>query len=147
MVSDRVINVTTYWGQGKMTPILQPTLPNFDKKKFVFWLYSVSIGNMQPLFQIMVGATNRRQDIIWINDGNVYWCLSTSLGLEELTIERRICTNSLAGRDATLSQACFISMDETLSSRSGPRLNIKTVFPWYGDSHVKDKTVARPSYL
>ena len=25
----------------------------------------------------------------------------------------------------------------------GPRLNIKTVFPRYGDSHVKDKTVAR----
>ena len=26
------------------------------------------------------------------------------------------------------------------------RLNIKTVFPRYGDSHVKDKTVERPSY-
>ena len=24
---------------------------------------------------------------------------------------------------------------------TGPRLNIKTVFPRYGDSHVKDKTV------
>ena len=29
----------------------------------------------------------------------------------------------------------------------GPRLNIKTVFPRYGDSHVKDKTVTRLSYL
>ena len=29
----------------------------------------------------------------------------------------------------------------------GPRLNIKTVFPMYWDSNVKDKTVARPSYL
>ena len=29
----------------------------------------------------------------------------------------------------------------------GPCLNIKTVFSRYGDSHVKDKTVARPSYL
>ena len=28
----------------------------------------------------------------------------------------------------------------------GPRLNIKTVFPDVG-FHVKDKTVARPSYL
>ena len=27
------------------------------------------------------------------------------------------------------------------------RLNLKTVFPWYGDSHVKDKTVVKPSYL
>ena len=26
-------------------------------------------------------------------------------------------------------------------------LSIKTVFPRYGDSHVKDKTVPRPSYL
>ena len=29
----------------------------------------------------------------------------------------------------------------------GPRFNIKTAFPMYGDSHVKDKTVVRPSYL
>ena len=34
-----------------------------------------------------------------------------------------------------------------LTWRSGSCLNIKTVFPRYGDSHVKDKTVARPSYL
>ena len=27
------------------------------------------------------------------------------------------------------------------STSAGPRLNIKTVFPRYGDSHVKDKTV------
>ena len=31
--------------------------------------------------------------------------------------------------------------------RPGPRLNIKTVFPRYGDSHVKDKTAVRTSYL
>ena len=30
---------------------------------------------------------------------------------------------------------------------SGPRLNIKTVFPRYGDSHVKDKPAVRPAYL
>ena len=29
----------------------------------------------------------------------------------------------------------------------GPHLNIKTLYPRYGDSHVKDKMVARPSYL
>ena len=29
----------------------------------------------------------------------------------------------------------------------GPRLNIKTAFPRYGASYVKDKTVASPSYL
>ena len=34
-----------------------------------------------------------------------------------------------------------------IESGPGPRLNIKTIFPRYGDSHVKDMTVARPSYL
>ena len=29
----------------------------------------------------------------------------------------------------------------------GPCLDIKTIFPSLGDSHVKDKTVTRPSYL
>ena len=28
-----------------------------------------------------------------------------------------------------------------------PPLNINTFFPRYGDSHVKDKMVARPSYI
>ena len=31
--------------------------------------------------------------------------------------------------------------------RPGPHFNKKTVFPRYADSHVKDKTVARPYYL
>ena len=34
-----------------------------------------------------------------------------------------------------------------LITKPGPRLNIKTVFPGYGDSHVKDKTAVRTSYL
>ena len=33
------------------------------------------------------------------------------------------------------------------SRRPGPHLYIKTVFPRYGDSHVKDKTVVRPSFI
>ena len=33
------------------------------------------------------------------------------------------------------------SVDKDWGCRSGPCLNIKTVFPRYGDSHVKDKTV------
>ena len=31
--------------------------------------------------------------------------------------------------------------------QTGPHLNIKTVLSTYGDSHVKDKTAARTSYL
>ena len=37
--------------------------------------------------------------------------------------------------------------DPTNNKETEPRLNIKTVFPRYADSHVKDKTVIRPSYL
>ena len=29
----------------------------------------------------------------------------------------------------------------------GPRLNIKAVFPGYGNSHVKDKTIVKSSYF
>ena len=32
-------------------------------------------------------------------------------------------------------------------SISGPHLKTKIVFPKYGDFHVKEKTVVRPSYL
>ena len=35
----------------------------------------------------------------------------------------------------------------TYLKRSGPCFNIKTAFPGYGDYHIKDKTVARPSCL
>ena len=35
-------------------------------------------------------------------------------------------------------------MFHVIMVKTGPRRNIKTVFPSYGDSHVKDKTVARP---
>ena len=39
------------------------------------------------------------------------------------------------------------NIDKINWNRSDRRLNINTVFPRYGDSHVKDKTVARPSDL
>ena len=34
-------------------------------------------------------ASNRRQAIIWTNDGIVYWHMYVSLGLTELTAEER----------------------------------------------------------
>ena len=37
--------------------------------------------------------------------------------------------------------------ENSFEELSGPHINTKTVFPRYGDSHVKDKKVARPSYL
>ena len=37
--------------------------------------------------------------------------------------------------------------NKTGRTKSGPRLNIKTVLSTYGDFHVKDKTAVRTSYL
>ena len=52
-------------------------------------------------------------------------------------------------RFQTLSQKFRLDLWRVKSdrSRTGSRLNIKTVFPGYRDSHYKDKTVVRPSYL
>ena len=41
-----------------------------------------------------------------------------------------------------LFDVCFHFLD-----RPGPRPNIKVIYLMYGDSHDKDKTVAKPSYL
>ena len=41
----------------------------------------------------------------------------------------------------------FCLMMSWFPASPGPCLNIKTVFPRYGDSHVKDETVVRPSYI
>ena len=54
----------------------------------------------------------------------------------------------LTAAQPTQPLSCVLSVRSTLYSQlSGSRFNIKTVFPRYGDSHVKDKTVERPSYL
>ena len=45
-------------------------------------------------------------------------------------------------RGPRLLPSCVASMEIP-----GPCLNIKTIFPRHGDSHVKDKTVTRLSYL
>ena len=42
---------------------------------------------------------------------------------------------------------CVFLSGPPVSPTPGPRLNMKTVFPRQGDSHVKDKTVARLSYF
>ena len=41
----------------------------------------------------------------------------------------------------------FCKVREAVTLLPGSCLNIKTVFPRHGDSHVKDKAVVRPSYL
>ena len=79
----------TYWGQDKMAAILHTFLFPFPWMKTfkwnvteicppVFdWWYS-SIGSDNGL------APNKRQAIIWTNDGRFYWRMHASLSLNEL---------------------------------------------------------------
>ena len=57
------------------------------------------------------------------------------------------CSPQGTGMGAALTAGNEAFQAHLTFSQTGPRLNIKTVFPRYGDSHVKDKTVSRPSYL
>ena len=65
----------------------------------------------------------------------------------------RMCvlTSSTVCHGATLlrNDASYMMLLTSLSSLAGAQgpVNIKTIFPRYGDSHVKDKMVMRPSYL
>ena len=81
----------THWGPDKMVAILQTTFSNTFSWMEMFWfplifqVYSegsnwqyISIGLDNGL------APNRRQAIIWTNDGLIYWCIYASLGLNEL---------------------------------------------------------------
>ena len=52
-----------------------------------------------------------------------------------------LCADSSPG-PLTRWNHCSLHTDDP-----GPRLIIKTIFPRYRDSHVKDKMVVRPSYL
>ena len=60
-------------------------------------------------------------------------------------------TEQLHIMDLIEQEECMVQGEPTERDmqvrRPGPRLNIKTVFPRYADSHVKDKMVVRPSYL
>ena len=67
------------------------------------------------------------------------------------TITHSFCTVNTVDADGLSVKGAEASVTMVLRSQkgyqTGPRLIIKPVFLSYGDSHVKDKTVAIPSYL
>ena len=57
-------------------------------------------------------------------------------------------SNTYGGCPDTMQLVCdFYFCGQNIPGEPGLRLNMKTVFLRYGDFHVKDKTVARPSCL
>ena len=80
---------------------------------------------------------------------HIFQCMSKIFCMEFQTVPLKFHTKYLTHTLKSVFE--MTTWDKTfyrLIIRSpGPRLNIKTVFPRYGDSHVKDETVTRPSYL
>ena len=72
---------------------------------------------------------------------NVFWQNVGHIVPGEMSFKWR-CYNDLVVKDLTLNYWW-----PTILQKRGPHFNIKTIFPRYGDAHVKDKTVTRPSYL
>ena len=93
------------------------------------WVFTDSIKSSR---QCCVGK------VMWIH--HLVWLHVTS-GQCSIPHEANFAWEALP-RGPRLLPSCVASMEIP-----GPCLNIKTIFLRYGDSHVKDKTVARPSYL
>ena len=89
-----------------------------------------------------------------------------SVMLSTAQLKSSCCADRMSSVDATRAPVVVTSTSGSLSDmvkeehyleyrqsfsivywRFGPRLNIKTVFPRYGDSHVKDKMVKRHLYI
>ena len=132
---------------------------------------------LQPLYRnccdVDVGDRHKRSNLVWCKTAIapllMYWRYH-SLALSRQYVVHFVCSYNKSHNQmtfpfsihksammltlGTLSEATSKEMYSVLLHHtsgimqdSGPRLNIKTVLPRYGVSHVKDKMVARPSYL
>ena len=134
----------------------------------------VRLTIFQHLFRQWLGA-NQATSYCLRQWRLVYWCIHASLGLNELSKLSLMLVNGCIATfqccvdlidclchscNAGLANLFFgegilehnVALTHShscnfLHSRSGPRLNIKTVLSTYGDFHVKDKTAVRTSYL
>ena len=85
-------NVVTHWGRGKMGDTLQTFSNAFSWIKIVvFWLKFHWLLFPRVQLAVFQHSDNglvpvERQDIIWTNDGPVYWRIYASLGLNELNL-------------------------------------------------------------
>ena len=84
----------THWGRDKMVNIFQTTFPNafswmkmfdFCTQFHLSFFLRVQLTIRQHWFRYNGLALNRRQAIIWTNDGLIWWHTHAPLGLNELT--------------------------------------------------------------
>ena len=105
--------------------------------------HAVSIGQSQPMQFLSIAAL--QQICISPEPAAIYANTSLAMapsGLNVWLSQRRTVLSYVTGTTKSVCERAA-----TPGFESWAPLNIKTVFPRYGDSHVKDKTVARPSYL
>ena len=90
-VCQQDIDSLTYWGRDEVSGIIQTTLSNVFSwiKMFEFRIqFDWSLFPRVQLKQYSIGSDNdlvpnRRQAIIWTNDGLSWWRICVSLGLNE----------------------------------------------------------------
>ena len=75
------------------------------------------------------------------------WSISMPAEYRGLSWSSRVLGTYCGNRYPITEENETLVTPESLFKLTGPRHNIKAVFPRYGNSHVKDKTIARPSYL
>ena len=93
---------------------------------------------------MLVKVSNDDNPMMINNDGPIRRLIYATLGGDEVMEIQKL---KMILPKKTPYPEGYKAAHHCLSKPNSPRLNIKIVFPRYGDSHVKDKTVARPSYL
>ena len=90
---------------------------------------------------------------VWIKWDSIAWPGSWRSYAQPLEWWSSLYSSKMKSNSVTDNQNLFLvtvkdpNQLTTKTQENRTHINIKTVFPRYGDSHVKDKMVARPYYL
>ena len=105
-----------------------------------------------PWYQVIIAwcvtQVIYRSRMWWLGLGHsFYLCFRNDLGAENHLLLLLSPSQSFQSSDWFLDSCSENECSRNVVKDSGGRLNKKDGLIWYGDSHVKDKTSWRPSYL
>ena len=101
---------------------------------YYFWRISSALKQTRAEIMCFIDTND-------IYRGTIFFVISKTIELEEAIITDDVFIHVTGSFHRG---ACRCTLTRWYP---GPRLNIKTVLSTYGDSHVKDKTAVRTSYL
>ena len=136
--------VAQYWWYSTIVPV-QYDKPNFWSNSLLLPPVYCGDSGVSPVCRLIIPVPIK----FWVVAQ--YWWYSTIVPVQY--DKPNFWRNSLLSPpvycgDSGVSPVCRLIIPVLrVTSRAGPRLNIKTVLSTYGDFHVKDKTAVRTSYL